>query len=160
MCIGSATLRSCPNRGQGHPWRWPFLSWILCILCKTAGRPHNTHKLMDCCYLPDHDRLSWTQSCMVMDDPEDLNADEQEPAALHVSIVQSPAFDTFYHKHPVQLTLDPWSTNSLSEWHEENMVIYTHNEQNSFRVTCCLTLFQYEIHSRIRTTSSFLRFLL
>ena len=31
------------------------------------------------------------------------------------------------------------------------MVIYTHNEQNSFHVTCCLTLFQYEIHSRIRS---------
>ena len=29
------------------------------------------------------------------------------------------------------------------------MVIYTHNEQNSFHVTCCLTLFQYEIHSRM-----------
>ena len=42
-----------------------------------------------------------------------------------------------------------WSTNSLSEWHEQNMVIYTHNEQNSFHVTCCLTLFQYEIHSRM-----------
>ena len=29
------------------------------------------------------------------------------------------------------------------------MVIYTHNEQNSFQVTCCLKLFQYEIHSRM-----------
>ena len=29
------------------------------------------------------------------------------------------------------------------------MVIYTLNEQNSFHVTCCLTLFQYEIHSRM-----------
>ena len=27
--------------------------------------------------------------------------------------------------------------------------LYTHNEQNSFHVTCCLTLFQYEIHSRM-----------
>ena len=42
-----------------------------------------------------------------------------------------------------------WSTNTLSEWHEQNMVIYTHNEQSSFHVTCCLTLFQCEIHSRM-----------
>ena len=27
--------------------------------------------------------------------------------------------------------------------------LYTHNEQKSFHVTCCLTLFQYEIHSRM-----------
>ena len=53
MRIGSTTPRRHPNSGQGQPRRRPFLS---CILCKTAGRPHNAHNLMDCRYLPDHDR--------------------------------------------------------------------------------------------------------
>ena len=105
----------------------PFLS---CILCKTAGRPHNTHNLMDCRYLPDRDRRPWAQSRMVMDDPDDLGAEEcepldessdlvvppaqrEEPAALRVSIVQSPVLNTFYHEHPVQLTLDTGATSNM-----------------------------------------------
>ena len=43
--IGSTTPRRHPNSGQGQPRRRPFLS---CIPCKTTGRPHNTHNLMDC----------------------------------------------------------------------------------------------------------------
>lgn len=66
---------------------------------------------MNCHYLPDHDRQSWTQLHMVMDDPEGLGVDEcepvdessdfiaplvqgEEPAALHICIVQSPVFNT------------------------------------------------------------------
>ena len=50
MCIGRTTPQRHPNSGQGLPRCRPFLS---CILCKTAGLPHNTHNLMDCRYLPD-----------------------------------------------------------------------------------------------------------
>ena len=76
MRIGSTTPRSHRNSSQGHPQRRPFLS---CILCKTAGRQDNNHNLMDCRYLPDRDRRPWAQSRMVIDDPDDLCAEECEP---------------------------------------------------------------------------------
>ena len=72
MHIGSSTPRCHPNSGQGKPRQRTFLS---CILCKTAGRPHTTHNLMDCRYLLEHDRQPWAWSRMVMDDPEDFAAD-------------------------------------------------------------------------------------
>ena len=67
---------------------------------------------------------------MVMDDPHDLGAEEcepldessdlvvppaqgEEPAALRVSMVQSPVLNTFYHEHPVQLTLDTGATSNM-----------------------------------------------
>ena len=37
----------------------------------------------------------------------------EEPAALRVSIVQSPVLNTFYHEHPVQLTLDTGATSNM-----------------------------------------------
>ena len=127
MRIGSTTPRSHPNSGRGPPRRRPFLS---CILCETAGRPHNTHNLIDCRYLPDRDRRPWARSRMVMDNPDDLGAEEcepldessdlvvrpdqsEEPAVLRVSIVQSPVLNTFYHEHPVQLTLDTGATSNM-----------------------------------------------
>ena len=45
MRIGSFNPRRNPSNGQGQARRRPYLS---CILCKTAGRPHNTHDLIDC----------------------------------------------------------------------------------------------------------------
>ena len=67
---------------------------------------------------------------MVMDDPDDLGAEEcepldesddlvvppvqgEEPAALRVSILRSPVLNTFYHKHPMQLTLDTGATSNM-----------------------------------------------
>ena len=113
--------------GSTTPRRHPFFS---CILCKTTGRPHNTHNLIDCHYLPDCNRRPWAWSRMVMDYPDDLSAEEcepldessdlvvpsaqgEEPAALRVSIVQSPVLNTFYHEHPVQLTLDTSATSNI-----------------------------------------------
>ena len=37
---------------------------------------------------------------------------DEEPAALRVSIVQSPVLNTFYHEHPVQLTLGTGATSN------------------------------------------------
>ena len=85
---------------------------------------------MDCCYLPDRDRRSWAWSRMVMDDPDNPGAEEceplgerseivvppvqsGEPAALRVNIVQSPVLHTFYHQHPLQLTLDTNATSDM-----------------------------------------------
>ena len=127
MRISSIAPRRHLDGGLGQPRRRPFLS---CILCKTAGRTHNTHNLMDCLYLPDGDCRPWARSRMVMNDPDDLGADEcepldessdlvvppvqgEEPAALHVSIVQSPFLNTFYHEHPVPLTLDTGATSYM-----------------------------------------------
>ena len=67
---------------------------------------------------------------MVVDDPNDLGAEEceplnersdlvvrpvqsEEPAVRRVSIVQSPVLNTFYHEHPVQLTLDTGATSNM-----------------------------------------------
>ena len=86
---------------------------------------------MDCRYLPDRERRPWTQSRMVMDDPDDLSAEECEPldesrdllvppvqseelAAFRVSIVQSPGLISFYHEHQVQLTLDTGATCNMA----------------------------------------------
>ena len=127
MRIGSTAPRRHLNSGQGQPRQRAFFS---CILCRTAGLTHNTHNLMKCRYLPDRNRRSWAWSCMVMDDPDDLGAEEcepldessdlvvppvqgEEPAALRVSIVQSPVLNTFYHEHPVPLTLDTGATSNM-----------------------------------------------
>ena len=65
-----------------------------------------------------------------MHDPDDLGAEEcepldessdlvvrpvqsEEPTVLCVSIVQSPVLNTFYHEHPVQLTLDTGATSNM-----------------------------------------------
>ncbi|PFX17939.1 hypothetical protein AWC38_SpisGene17717 [Stylophora pistillata] len=85
---------------------------------------------MDCCYLPDRDRRPCARSRMVTDDPDDLDAeiceplDEssdlvvppvqgKEPTALRISIVQSPVPHTFYHEHPVKLTLNTGATSNM-----------------------------------------------
>ena len=126
MHTGNTTPRRHPVSGQGQPRRRP----LSCILCKTAGRPHNTHNLMDCRYLLDRGRRPWARSRMVMDEPDYLSAEEyepldessdlvvppvqgEEPAALRVSIVQSPVLNTFYHKHPMLLTLGTGATSNM-----------------------------------------------
>ena len=67
---------------------------------------------------------------MVIDDPDDLGAEEcepldescvlvvppvqgEEPAALRVSTVQSSVLNTFYHEHPVQLTLNTGENSNM-----------------------------------------------
>ena len=127
MRIGSFNPRRNPSNGQGQARHRPFLS---CILCKTAGRPHNTHDLIDCRFLPERDKRPWARSRLVTDHP-DIPIDEaaepveaiddvivqairaDEPSALRVSIVQSPVLNTFYHEHPVQLTLDTGATSNM-----------------------------------------------
>ena len=42
-----------------------------------------------------------------------LSAQGEEPAALRVSIVQSPVLNTFYLEHPVQLNLDTGATSNM-----------------------------------------------
>ena len=127
MCIGNFNPRRNPSNGQGQARCRPFFS---CILCKTARRPHNTHNLIDCRLLPERDKRPWARSRLVTDHP-DIPIDEaaepveaiddvivqaiqaDEPSALRVSIVQSLVLNTFYHEHPVQLTLDTGATSNM-----------------------------------------------
>ena len=101
-CASEAlTLGVIPAMVSVQARRRPFLS---CILCKTAGRPHNTHDLTDCRFLPERDKRPWARSHLVTDHP-DIPIDEaaepveatddvivqairaDEPSALRVSIV-------------------------------------------------------------------------
>ena len=130
MRISNVNPRRTSNGGQGQPRRRPFVS---CILCKTAGRAHNTHDLMECRYLPDRDRRPWAHSRLINDDPDEFATGDcgpyneccdhvlppehsdasTAPTALRVSIIQSPVLNTFYHEHPVQLTLDTGATSNM-----------------------------------------------
>lgn len=130
MRISNVNPRRTSNGGQGQRRRRPFVS---CILCKTAGRPHNTHDLMECRYLPDRDRRPLARSRLINDDPDEFATGDcgpydeccdhalppehsdvpTAPTALRVSIIQSPVLNTFYHEHPVQLTLDTGATSNM-----------------------------------------------
>ena len=80
--------------------------------------------------LPEHDRQSLAHSCLLRDDYDDLSPNDCEscdpnnvgvanfvhaddPTAHRVSIVQSPVLHTFYHEHPIQLTLDTGATSNM-----------------------------------------------
>ena len=101
-----------------------------CILCKTAGRPHTSHNLSGCRFLPEADRQYMARSRLVMDaiddaegyEPQDTSAPEPEPddsllldppSARRVNIVQSPYLHCFFGPHPVRLTLDTGATTNL-----------------------------------------------
>ena len=116
-----------PGTGYARPRRY-----VSCILCKTAGRPHTTHSLVDCRFVPQRDRRLLASSRLVCDDPEecdpiDYSASEEvcdllvsptpaqptAPSAQRVRIVQSPVLNTFYESHPVPLTLDTGATSNM-----------------------------------------------
>ena len=116
-----------PGTGYARPRRY-----VSCILCKTAGRPHTTHSLVDCRFVPQRDRRLLASSRLVCDDPEecdpiDYSASEEvcdllvgptptqptAPSAQRVRIVQSPVLSTFYESHPVPLTLDTGATSNM-----------------------------------------------
>ncbi|CAB4008750.1 Retrovirus-related Pol poly from transposon opus [Paramuricea clavata] len=127
MRIGSTNPRRNPTSASDNPRRKAFRS---CILCKTAGRPHTTHDLMDCRYLPERDRRPWARSRLLKDDYDDLHPEDcdtfdlshegvanavlvDDSTAHRVSIVQSPVLRTFYNEHPIQLTLDTGATSNM-----------------------------------------------
>ena len=116
-----------PGTGYARPRRY-----VSCILCKTAGRPHTTHSLVDCRFVPQRDRRLLASARLVCDDPEecdpiDYSASEEicdllvsptpaqptAPSAQRVRIVQSPVLSTFYESPPVPLTLDTGATSNM-----------------------------------------------
>ena len=101
-----------------------------CILCKTAGRPHTSHNLLDCRHLPDQDKRLMSRSRL--GDAQDSDHDEADddistpdqatsasdplidpPSALRVNVIQSPFLNTFYHNQPVQVILDTGATTNM-----------------------------------------------
>ena len=130
MRVGNTLLpRQSPFPGTGYARPRRYVS---CILCKTAGRPHTTHSLVDCRFVPQRDRRLLASSRLVCDDPEecdpiDYSASEEvcdllvsptpaqptAPSAQRVRIVQSPVLSTFYESHPVPLTLDTGATSNM-----------------------------------------------
>ena len=106
-----------------------------CILCKTAGRPHTSHFLSGCKYLPEGDRRALGRSRLVTeydcedaegvpytpeqpdDDDDDDNAWSSpmldKPAMRRVRIVQSPVLYSYYKSHLVPLTLDTGATTNM-----------------------------------------------
>ena len=99
-------------------------------MCKTAGRLHTSHNPAGCRFLPEHDRQSLARSRLLRDEYDDLPPDDCEsfdpnndgvasfvhaddPTAHRVSIVQSPVLHTFYHEHPIQLSLDTGATSNM-----------------------------------------------
>ena len=96
-----------------------------CILCKTAGRPHD-HFLSTCRYLPEADCKAIARTRMVNDveDPaedspseDDCDADDSplidKPAARRVDVIQSPCLNVYYGALPVKLTLDTGATTNM-----------------------------------------------
>ena len=130
MRVGNTlSPRQSPFPGTGYARPRHYVS---CILCKTAGRPHTTHSLVDCRFVPQRDRRLLASSRLVCDDPEecdpiDYSASEEvcdllvsptpaqptAPSAQRVRIVQSPVLSTFYESHPVPLTLDTGATSNM-----------------------------------------------
>ena len=100
-----------------------------CILCKSAGRPHTSHFLSGCKFLPDRDRQALGRSRLVVDcdedEPEDTsyNSDPEndgegsalldKPSARRVGVVQSPVLNTYFKSHLVRLTLDTGATTNM-----------------------------------------------
>lgn len=100
-----------------------------CPLCKAAGRPHTSHFLTKCKYLPPDDRRAIAKTRYINDDEEseveEYYEDDQghiqesttSPDVLvtarRVDIVQSPYLNMFYKHHPVRLTIDCGATTSM-----------------------------------------------
>lgn len=112
-----------------------------CILCKTANRPHNSHNLEDCKFLPERDRKLRARTRLIPDEaPYETDPDEdyltesemvppvdlpksnttpdiERPSARRVDVVQSPYLKVFYKSNPVKVTIDTGATT--------NMVLYS-----------------------------------
>lgn len=112
-----------------------------CSLCKAAGRPHTSHFLSRCTYLPAEDRRALAKARYVPDyesdagDEEDIDHEQHSHekhsheqhsheqhstirdnvlvTARRVDIVQSPYLNVFYKHHPLRLTIDCGATTSM-----------------------------------------------
>ena len=104
-----------------------------CILCKTAGRPANSHWLSQCSFLPPEDRKALIRSCTGDDgdcegDPEESdgddddndNDDDEDDAFMdarsmvrRVGNMPSPVLDVDFKGSTMNMTLDSGATSNL-----------------------------------------------
>ena len=101
-----------------------------CILCKSAGRPHTSHFLSNCTFLPAEDRRALAKARYIHDDGSDVEQNSEEDPELdhlqqsthnsnilvtarRVDIVESPFMNVFYKHHPIHLTIDCGATTSM-----------------------------------------------
>ena len=113
-----------PRQPFGRPGTVESRKLKSCILCKTAGRPHTSHYLRECSYLPEEDRRRLPRSRPVETEDDDFaSADtpdiEDVPTGLldelsvnRVSVVQSPYLAAYCGPHSIRLTLDTGATSS------------------------------------------------
>ena len=87
----------------------------VCPLCNQAGRP-DSHYLSTCAFLQDTDRkfIAKARQIAGIFDCDESNTEYEDPptppqaiSALRVQVRQSPYLDTFYHHHPVRVTIHP-----------------------------------------------------
>ena len=94
-----------------------------CTLCKAAGRPHTTHYMSTCKYLPDADKKAIARARMVPagDDKSSDSSGEsdtdEEPlvaGARRVDIEASPYLDVFHDHLAVRLVYDCGATTQMT----------------------------------------------
>ena len=109
-------------------------SFKFCVLCKTAGRPtFSSHTLLECRFLPEHDRKMFGKSRYIQEQQEsDTESEEQQFAcqdidvhthddsalldtqpARRVKVVQSPYLYVHYKHHSIRLTIDTGATTNM-----------------------------------------------
>ena len=100
-------------------------SKMSCVLCKTAGRPSNSHWLSQCKFLPPEDKRAMTRSSKCDEDDEEAESeleDEEEENAYvdsrrtvvrRVGNIPSPVLDFLFGQSVVKATLDSGATANL-----------------------------------------------
>ena len=101
-----------------------------CVLCKTAGRPHNSHWLSQCTFLPAEDKkaLSRATNCDIQydsesedenvededegDDNDEANAYLDTRRCRRVGNMASPVLDFLFRSSTLSVTLDSGSTSN------------------------------------------------
>ena len=131
MRTAASTLRPPSAGPQSTSRLHPRPNRKVCPLCKQAGRP-DCHYLSTCAFLPDTDRkfiakarqiagiFDCDESSTEYEDPPLINPLPSEPptppqaiSALRIRVRQSPYLDTFYHHHPVRVTIDSGATGNM-----------------------------------------------
>ena len=99
-------------------------SKMSCILCKTAGRPSNSHWLSECRFLPPEDKLALSRSAKCIEDDEEEECVEEEeeeddayvdsrPVVRRVGNIPSPVLDFLFGHSVIKMTLDSGATSNL-----------------------------------------------
>lgn len=124
---GNRASRKPGNRASRQPGGGQRMS---CVLCKTAGRPHNSHWLSQCTFLPAEDKkaLSRATNCDINYDSEseDENVEDEDEGddndeadayldtrrCRRVGNMASPVLDFLFRSSTLSVTLYSGSTSN------------------------------------------------